>query len=200
MSQSPATQLSVQLYEVGCIQFGRFTLASGKQSPIYIDLRRMMAKPSLLKHAAGVYAKLLESLAFDHLAAVPYAALTIGTAVALETNYPLIYPRKETKTYGTGRAIEGVFSAGDRAVIIEDLVTRGGSALKAVKALEAAGLIVSDVVVLIDREQGGREALMERGYRLHAAYKLSELLATLYQEGRISLAEMAAVKDYLERQ
>jgi uridine monophosphate synthetase len=200
MSQSPSTQLIVELYEVGCIQFGHFTLVSGKQSPIYIDLRRMMAKPPLLKRAAQTYAKLLEPLSFDHLAAVPYAALTIGTALALVTNYPLIYPRKETKTHGTGRAIEGVFSAGDRVVIIEDLVTKGGSALKAIKALETAGLLVSDVIVLIDREQGGREALIEQGYQLHAAFKLSEVLATLHQEGRISVEEMTAVKDYLERQ
>ena len=186
-----------QLHEVGCIQFGDFTLASGKQSPIYIDLRLMMANPSLLKEAAKLYAELLQPLAFDHLAAVPYAALTIGTAVALETNFPLIYPRKEAKDHGTGRVIEGIYSAGDRAVIIEDLVTKGGSVLEAIEKLEAGGLTIADVVVLIDREEGGREILAEKGYRLLAAFKLTEILTILRRQEKISMKELTAVTNYL---
>jgi uridine monophosphate synthetase len=189
--------LILQLYEVGCVQFGNFTLASGQQSPIYIDLRRISASPALLKMAARAYADLLRTLAFDHLAAVPYAALTIGTAVALETNKPLIYPRKEVKAHGMGKAIEGVFSAGEKAVVLEDLVTSGGSVIKAIETLESAGLIVSDVTVLIDREQGGRENLAERGYRLYAALKLPEILDTLYEAGRISVEQVTEVKRYL---
>jgi len=144
-----------------------------------------------------VYAELLHSLSFDHLAAVPYAALTIGTAVALETNRPLIYPRKETKDHGTGRVIEGIYSTGDKAVVIEDLVTKGGSSLKAIEKLKAGGLNVSDVVVLIDRQEGGREILSETGYRMHAAFKLTEILEILHQQDRISTEKMTAVKDYL---
>lgn len=193
----PQTELITQLHQVGCIQFGDFTLVSGKQSPIYIDLRLMMAKPPLLKKAAKVYAELLHPLSFDHLAAVPYAALTIGTAVALETNYPLIYPRKEAKDHGTGRVIEGIYSSGDKVVIIEDLVTKGGSSLKAIEKLKAGGLKVSDVVVLIDRQEGGRKILAEAGYHLHAAFKLTEILQVLHQKERISMEEVTAVKDYL---
>lgn len=195
---SPHSELILQLHEVGCIQFGHFTLVSGRQSPIYIDLRRLMARPSLLNMAARAYARLLSPLSFDHLAAVPYAALTIGTAVALTTHNSLIYPRKEVKDHGTGRTVEGVFEAGERAVIIEDLVTKGGSALKAIKALEAAGLTVADVVVLIDREEGGREALAQAGYQLHAAFKLSEALDILQESGRVSAEQIVAVRNYLE--
>ena len=194
----PLTELILQLYEVGCIQFGQFSLVSGQQSPIYIDLRRLMARPALLKAAGEVYAGLLAPLSFDHIAAVPYAALTIGTAVALVANKPLIYPRKEVKSHGTGRAVEGVFAAGERAVIIEDLVTKGGSALKAIKALEAVDLTVSDVVVLIDRQEGGREALAEAGYRLHAVFRLSEILEILRQEDQISAEQLTVVKNYLK--
>jgi uridine monophosphate synthetase len=128
------------------------------------------------------------------LAAVPYAALTIGTAIALVIDKPLIYPRKEIKSYGTGRGIEGVFEVGETAVIIEDLVTSGGSVVKAAIPLVEAGLHLRDVVVLIDREQGGRENLVEQGYQLHAVLRLSEILDTLYQAGRISATELAAVK------
>lgn len=191
---SAYADLIVQLHAAGCIQFGDFTLASGQSSPLYIDLRRLTARPLLLKQAAGAYANLLNTLTFDHLAAVPYAALTIGTAVALVVNRSLIYPRKESKTYGTGKTVEGVFSTGDTAVIIEDVVTSGGSVLKAAAALKAAGLQATDVVVLIDREQGGRDKLAGAGYRLQAVLQLSEILETLYRAGLISAEQVTAVK------
>jgi uridine monophosphate synthetase len=192
--------LILQLYEIGCVQFGRFTLASGLSSPVYLDLRRIAASPLLLQRVALAYADLVWPLTFDHVAAVPYAALTLGTAVALITHCSLIYPRKEVKDYGAGKTVEGVFSAGDRAVVVEDLVTTGGSTLKAIAALEAAGLVVSDVVVLIDREQGGAQALAQRGYQLHAVFSMSDILATLQAAGRISAEEMATVERYLHDQ
>lgn len=192
---APHTELILQLHETGCVRFGHFTLASGKQSPIYLDLRRLMSRPSLLRRAAQAYAQLLEGVEFDRLAAVPYAALTIGTAVSLVTDRPLIYPRKEVKEYGTGQTVEGAFNPGETAIVIEDLVTKGGSALKAIKALEAAGLRVAQVVVLIDREEGGREVLQEAGYGLRAALKLSQILDTLQQHGRITAAQVQQVME-----
>jgi uridine monophosphate synthetase len=191
--------LILALHDAGCVQFGQFTLASGVQSPIYLDLRRMASYPGLLRMAAAAYADLLRPLNFDRLAAVPYAALTIGTAVALATDKPLIYPRKEVKAYGTGRAIEGDFQPGQRAVVIEDLVTSAGSVLTAIQALEAAGLAVSDVVVLIDREQGGPQNLAAAGYRLHAALTLSQIVAALEAAQRITASQAAAVRDYLRQ-
>lgn len=192
------TALIQLLHEVGCVQFGEFTLASGKQSPIYIDLRRVTASPSLLRMVAHAYVGLLCLLSFDHLAAVPYAALPIGAAISLAINKPLIYPRKEVKAYGTGRSIEGRYDSGDKVVVIEDLVTSGGSVVKAIEQLEAAELIVQDVAVLIDREQGGRETLAEKGYRLHAALTLPQILDVLHQTNRISTIEFEKVKRYLE--
>jgi uridine monophosphate synthetase len=195
----PYRDLILKLHEVGCVQFGNFTLASGKQSPIYVDLRRISASPTLLRLAARAYADLLRPLSFDHLAAVPYAALTIGTAVALETDRPLIYPRKEVKAHGTGKTVEGVCSPGDTAVVIEDLVTSGGSVLTAIEQLTAAQIGVTDVAVLIDREQGGPENLAAQGYRLHAALKLSTILDVLAAAGRISPAQVADVQAYLRQ-
>jgi uridine monophosphate synthetase len=194
---SPHTELILQLHDLGCIQFGNFILVSGHQSPIYIDLRRLMSSPSLLRRAARAYADLIRSLSFDHLAAVPYAALTIGTAVSLTINRSLIYPRKDIKVHGTGRSIEGRFSAGEKVVIVEDVITTGGSVLSAIESLEIAGLVVEDVVVLIDREQGGRQTLLERGYHLQAAFRLSDILDVLHQAGRISTEKFTEVKVYL---
>lgn len=198
ITQADRENLILQLYELGSVQFGDFTMASGLQSPIYIDLRRIIARPTLLKLAAQAYAELLQPLMFDHLAAVPYGALAIGTAVSLLIERPFIFPRKEAKSYGTGRVIEGLFNAGDKVVIIEDLVTKGGSALKAIQTLEAADLVVSDVVVLIDREQGGRERLAEAGYQLHTVLVMSEVLHILLAAGKISASEVTAVQTYLE--
>lgn len=191
-------ELIQQLYEIGCIQFGEFTLASGEQSPIYFDLQRLSVDPLFLKMAALAYTDLLKPLRFDHLAAVPYAALTIGTAVALSTNSSLIYPHKEPKMHGMDRVVEGVFSPGERATVIAGLITTGGSVMKAVKTLETAGLTVSDIVVLIDREQGGRPFLAEKGYQVHAALRLSEILDVLQESGQITGTQVVTVRNYIK--
>lgn len=194
-SVTPAqVELIMHLHEAGCIQFGDFTLASGKQSPIYIDLRRVSSHPRLLNQVAQAYAALLRPLNFDHLAAVPYAALPIGAAIALSLNKPLIFPRKEAKSYGTGQTVEGDFAAGDTAVVIEDLVTSGGSVLQAIDQLAAAEVVVHEVAVLIDRQQGGPENLTAQGYHLHAALRMADILTVLHQAGRISAEKVAQVK------
>lgn len=182
-------RLTLDLFDAGCIRFGNFTLASGKPSPIYIDLRLLASHPFLLRKVAAAYVKLLSPLHFDLIAAIPYAALPLGTLVALEMGKPLIYPRKEAKTYGTARTIEGEFRPGQRAVVLDDLITTGDSKLRVIEPLEQAGLQVRDIVVLIDREQGGREFLEARGYALHSFLRLREMLEVLAKEGRISPEE-----------
>jgi uridine monophosphate synthetase len=189
--------LALALQDLHCIQFGRFVLASGRVSPIYIDLRLLVSDPSVLRRVARAYAGALRHLRFDRLAAIPYAALPIGTAVALETGHPLIYPRKEAKGHGTGRAIEGKFEPGETVVMLDDVITTGGSKLAAIEPLEAAGLRVRDIVVLLDREEGGREELARRGYHLHSVLTMSELLDVLGRHGRITDDDKAQVQSLL---
>jgi uridine monophosphate synthetase len=196
----PRLPLALALADIGAIRFGDFTLASGKRSPVYIDLRLLASYPQVLREVAHAYAGLLrrelgiggaqsqdsgEPGAGIRLAAIPYAAMAIGTAVSLETGLPMIYARKEIKEHGRARQIEGAFRPGERAIVLDDLITTGGSKLAAIEPLEAAGLRVRDVLVLIDREQGGREELEAAGYRLHAVLRLGELLEILVQAGRI---------------
>jgi orotate phosphoribosyltransferase len=187
MSQATLTEsLALTLYEIGAVRFGEFVLHSGRTSSIYLDLRLLASYPEALRQAAAAYRPILAGLAFDLLAATPLAGLPIGTAVSLEMNVPLIYPRGSAKSYGTGKLVEGRWEKGQTAVVIDDLITSGDSLLGGIEALEAAGLHVGDAVVLIDREQGGRETLQARGYQLHSAMTLGQLLSILEREGRIT--------------
>jgi len=194
----PANSLSTRLFEAGCIQFGTFTLKSGLTSPIYVDLRLLVSHPPLLREVARAMADAARELMFERIAAVPYAGLPIGVALALEMDWPLIYPRREVKEHGTRRAIEGYFQPGETALVVDDLITRGDSKLEAIAPLEAAGLTVRDVLVLIDREQGGAEDLARRGYHLHSILRLSELLDSLRESARITPDQHAQVLRYLK--
>jgi uridine monophosphate synthetase len=189
--------LARDLIDSGCIRFGQFTLKSGAISPIYLDLRQLVAHPQILRRVARAYARKLGELKFDRLAGIPYAALPIATAIALEMNRPLIYPRRETKEYGTRASIEGKFAPGETVVVIDDLATTGSSKIETIEKLTDAGLVVRDIVVLIDREQGARQALATAGHTLHAIVTLRELLDELRQSGAITPEQFAQVTAYL---
>ena len=196
-SDARARRLARLHNEAGCVQFGDFVLHSGAHSPIYVDLRRLASFPAALQEAARAYAALLEGLEYDRIAAIPYAALPIGTAVSLLTGDAMIYPRREAKEYGTRRQIEGDYAAGQRIVLVDDLISSGGSKLEALEPLLGAGLVCEDVVVLINREQGGAEDLARHGYRLHAAVTLREIVAALEAEGLVSAEDARRVREYL---
>ena len=197
-AHTPHKALILALHEAGCVQFGKFTLSSGHSSPVYVDLRRVVSYPALFRRVVDTYISISNDLHFDYLTGVPYGALPIASAVALRTSKPLVYPRKESKAYGIARDVEGVFERGARVLVFEDVVTSGNSLLHAIEALEAAGLIVRDTVVLVDRKQGGWERLSNRGYRLHALLTMHEILDTLHREERISTPVHQQAKTYLE--
>lgn len=178
--------LALTLHDIGAIRFGRFRLHSGRESRIYIDLRLLVSFPQALREATAAYRTALDQLEYDLLAATPLAGLPIGTALCLDTDKPLIYPRKTAKSYGTGKNIEGQWSVGQTVVVVDDLVTSGDSILETIATLKAAGLKVHDAVVLIDREQGGRATIESQGYRLHAVTRLPELLGILLEHGRLN--------------
>ncbi len=191
--------LSSALHELGAIKFGSFKLASGIESPIYVDLRLLVSRPALLAQAASRYAALLRGLPCDRICGVPYAALPIATAVALESDLPLIYPRKEVKEHGLGKEIEGAWQPGERVVIIEDLITSGGSTIATAERLRAAGMIVEHAIVLIDREQGGVAKLAAAGIEAHAVFTLSELLDDLVAQGGIDAAQRDTVLAFMRK-
>ena len=185
------------LLSAGCIKFGDFTLKSGLKSPIYIDLRQIITYPKLLEQIAAAYLPILRPLSFDRLAGLPYAAIPIATAISLAGNYPMIYPRKEAKSYGTKAEIEGEYHAGETAVIIDDLTTTGGSKFEAIEKLTGAGLVVKDVVVLVDRQSGAKESLAQAGYSMHAVLTISQLLDYWEEAGKVERKNIQAARIFL---
>lgn len=189
--------LADALLEAGCIKFGEFTLKSGLKSPIYIDLRLIITFPKLLRQIGEAYLPLIRDLKFDRLAGLPYAAIPIATAVSLAGNYPMIYPRKEVKAYGTKAEIEGEFHAGETALIIDDLATTGGSKFEAIEKLTGAGLLVKDVVVLVDRQSGAKESLEQAGFHLHAVLTISAMLDDWEATGKVEKEKITATREFL---
>jgi len=192
-------ELADGLLEAGCIKFGEFTLKSGLKSPIYIDLRRIISHPHLLEQVAAAYLPILRTLSFVRLAALPYAAIPIATAISLAGNYPMIYPRKEAKDYGTKADIEGDYQAGETVVVIDDLATTGGSKFEVIQKLTSAGLVVKDVVVLIDRQSGAKESLARARYSMHAVLTITQLLDYWELNESVDKSITNAARDFLKK-
>ena len=201
MTELASSQKSLAdgLLSAGCIKFGEFTLKSGLTSPIYIDLRRIITHPKLLADIAQAYLPLLSTLHFSRIAGLPYAAIPIATAISLAGNYPMIYPRKEAKSYGTKAEIEGEYHAGETVVVIDDLATTGGSKFEAIEKLTGAGLVVKDVVVLIDRQSGAKESLAGAGDSLHAVLTIGQLLEYWDETGKVEKSKIEATRKFLEQ-
>jgi uridine monophosphate synthetase len=195
--RSSSAALADGLLEAGCIKFGEFVLKSGLKSPIYIDLRQIISYPKLLEQVGAAYLPILKDLQFERIAGLPYAAIPIATAISLQGNYPMIYPRKEVKTYGTKAEIEGEYHPGETVVVIDDLATTGGSKFEAIAKLTDAGLFVRDVVVLIDRQSGAKESLEEAGVRLHAVLTITNLLDLWADTRKVEPDKIKATREFL---
>ena len=193
------TELALALHAIGIIKFGAYKLKSGNIAPFFLDLRILVSHPRVLRDASWEMAHILSTLTFDRIAVIPYAAMPIGAALALEMERPMIYPRREKRDYGAERAVEGEFNAGETAVLIDDLIITGEGKLAAIETLHAARLIVRDIVVLINPEQGGAQMMAQRGYQLHSVFTASELMRILHDAGRVSDSQFQEVNSFLAR-
>lgn len=186
MTQVTVDDLATELQRISALRFGDFELKDGRHSPFYVDLRVLIGHPALLRRIALAMLECTRHLAYDCIAGIPYAGLPLAVAMSIESNRPLVYPRKEAKTYGTKKLVEGVFAAGDRALVVDDVITTGGAKLEAIHPLQEAGLVVTDVVVVVDREQSGAQSLASAGLNLHSVARITGLLAALETRGAIS--------------
>ena len=192
-------EIALGLHEIGALKFGKFTLKSGLESPMYMDLRLFISHPEFLKKIAKVYAQLLKPLKYDRLAGVAYAALPIAGAVSLETNEPWIYMRKEglAKSYGLKKSIEGEFEEGETIVVLDDLVTKGDSKIEVIEPFTDQGLTIKDFVVLIDYEKGAKELLQEKGYNLHSFLTTREVVEIMKKHDKIDDSKYRQCLEFL---
>ena len=196
----PNTSLILSLYKIGAIKFGHYTLKSGRSSTVYLDLRQIISYPAILSAVSESIWQKAQDTHFNVICGVPYTALSIATCISLQHNVPMIMRRKEKKSYGTQKQIEGVFESGQHCLIIEDVVTTGGSILETADDIEAVGLNITDVVALIDREQHGKEQLKKRGYMLHTAFTLKEILQILLHSAPLEASEQAIAETFINEQ
>lgn len=197
--------LALSLFEIGAIKFGAFRLKLHEKnpeaplSPYYVDLRVLPRYPKVMREVAKVYGELAkDAQKYDSCLGIPDAANPLATSFSLETETPQIYLRKEEKVgHGIGGSFMTPFKTGETVLLIDDLVTKADSKLETIKVLEDANLKVKDVLVLVDREQGGGQQLADAGYTLHAAMRFSQLLEFYHRVGKIDPQKYQEARNYL---
>jgi len=183
------TELSRILVKTGATKFGLFKLSSGKLSPYYIDLRMIPGDPKALQTVIEIYETMARSkigvTSFDRIAGVPTAGVPYASILAYTLSKPFLYVRRETKTHGGERRVEGQLFPGERVVLVDDLITTGKNTLQAAEAIRAEGGQVEDVIVLIDRQEGGAAALAQAQLKLCAFTTVTRIARRLHESAVI---------------
>ena len=178
------------LHEKGAIKFGDFTLSSGKKSSYYVDLRMVASFPhqfrKMIKHLQNQIIEKVGLENFDYIVSIPTGGLVIASSLAFEIVKPLIYVRNKPKEYGTSKSIEGFIELGKKVLMIDDVVTTGGSMINAIESLKEAGIIVSDSFVIINRMEGATESLEAKGVKMHQLMDIFEITKILHEQNLVS--------------
>tara|TARA_Y100001949_G_scaffold169091_1_gene168595 strand:- start:106 stop:708 length:603 start_codon:yes stop_codon:yes gene_type:complete len=194
-------EFSIFLYKNNIIKFGNFTLASGKNSSYYVDLRLLASYPhqfrKMIKNLQNLIIEKTGLDSFDSLVSIPTGGLIIASALAIETIKPLIYVRNKPKEHGTSKSIEGKTFSGMRVIMIDDVVTTGGSVLNGIKQLKDMGLTISDVYVVVNRLGGAKKAFDSVGVTLHQLTDIIEITKVLYQEKLVTDEILEKIKNQI---
>jgi orotate phosphoribosyltransferase len=192
------------LFKIDAVKFGVFKLSSGKASPYYIDLRVIPSFPDAFHEICEFYADYITDRIgpknFDRIAAIPVAGIIFASQIAYNLKKPFIFVRKGVRMHGRERRVEGVLASGDKVLLIDDLMTTGLTLKKAAHAVRAEGGIVTDAVVFLDREEGGKQQLEKSGINLHSLLKVSEIANTLYELGAIDEENLKTILKQIKKQ
>ena len=187
------------LFEKKIIRFGDFTLASGNKSPYYIDLRLVPSYPhEYRKMIKGLQNSIAEDIGFENfhsLVSVPTGGLMVAASLATEIVKPLIYVRKQAKEHGTGKAVEGVTCQDMKLLMIEDVVTSGGSVINAIKSIKEEKMVVTDAYAIVDRMEGATQALQAEGVKLHSLLTINDIAQILFEQKLITEDLLKQVQD-----
>ena len=197
------TLIAEALTRSGALKFGSFKLRSGITSPYYIDMTWLLSSPDDLKHIVNLVAGEIEDLSsstrIDKLASIELKGALLLPSIAGKLKMPCVVVRKETKGYGlTGRLAGGEVKKGERLVFFDDLVTSGGSKLEGIKPLEQAEGKIEAILVVVDREQGGKENLERLGYKVMALATITDLVRSLRTTGTLSEERADEILRYLK--
>ena len=196
-SETVKVEICKILNKIGALQFGAFKLTSGKISPYYIDLRIVPSFPDAFQKICNFYVSFIKKEVsaknFQRIAGIPVAGIPFASIIAYNLQKPFLYVRKGVRLHGRQRRIEGILAPGDRVLLVDDLITTGLSLRKAAKAIMAEGGVVSDAVVLLDREEGGRKKLEKSGINLHSLLNISEIANKLCEIGAIDEEQLKTI-------
>jgi orotate phosphoribosyltransferase len=191
------------LFKIDAVKFGVYKLSSGKSSPYYIDLRVVPSFPDAFREICDFYAQCISDQIgiknVDRIVGVPIAGIPFASQIAYNLKKPFLYVRKDIKLHGRERRVEGVLASGDRVLLLDDLLTTGLTLTTAIDAARAEGGVVTDVVVFLDREEGGRELLERKGVKVHSLLKISEIANTLFEMGAIDQESLKTILKHVKK-
>jgi orotate phosphoribosyltransferase len=203
-SQDKKDKMANILFKLDAVKFGVFKLTSGKASPYYIDLRVIPSFPDAFREICDFYVEHITNQIglknFDRIAGIPLAGIPFASQIAYNLKKPFLYVRKGIKLHGRERRVEGILSSGDRVLLIDDLLTTGLTLKTAADAVRAEGGIVTDAIVFLDREEGGRQLSEKNGIKLHPLLKISEIANTLYEIGAIDEESLKTIQKQIKKQ
>ena len=204
ISQDKKAKMASILFKIDAVKFGVFKLSSGKASPYYIDLRVIPSFPDAFREICDCYTQFITDQIglknFDRVAGVPLAGIPFASQIAYNLRKPFLYVRKGIKLHGRERRVEGILFSGEKVLLIDDLVTTGLTLQNAAEAVRAEGGIVTEAVVFLDREEGGRQMLEKNGIKLYPLLRISEIANTLFEIGAIDEENLKTIKKQVKKQ
>jgi orotate phosphoribosyltransferase len=197
-------QVGILLIKNNAIKFGDYILTSGKKSPYYVDLRQTISSPITMDWIGNSLTRIVSNEIgkekIDKILGVPTAGVPFATVVSQKLGVPLIYYRHARKEHGVRKKIEGILERNDRVLVIDDLITTGESVIEAAEVVRDQGGVVNELVVLLDREQGGQERLRSARIEPHVLFKISDAMSWLHSVGLIAHEVYQALKAYIEEE